>query len=150
MRTPAMLASILLMLVVLSGCRESAQTATVLPEDTRSLLTEDTPAPTSVQSATIQVDLSTEPNPPAAGEGYVIVTVTDAAGQPVDVLSLRVRGDMTHAGMIPEFGVAEESANGVNRVPFNFSMGGDWILSVEITMPDESAIEREFNVTVGS
>ena len=55
--------SLLLILMLLVGCRQQAQ-------------------PTV--EASLQIDLRTEPEAPAVGEAILIVTVRDASGQPVN------------------------------------------------------------------
>jgi hypothetical protein len=111
-----------------AGCRESAQ-----------------PTPTPATNA--QIELAYEPDPPQTGEGAILVTVTGDT----EVQSVNVRGDMNHAGMVPVIGETSEAEEAnTYRVPFHWSMGGDWILTVEVTLADGSKVSEEFTVTVGS
>ncbi len=84
----------------------------------------------------VAIDLTVEPSPPAAGEATLIVTVTDAAGRPVDGATVHVHGNMDHAGMEPVDSETTTSEAGVYRVPFNWTMGGGWILDVTVSLPD--------------
>ncbi len=83
------------------------------------------------------IDVQTRPDPPAVGESTLFITVTDPAGKPVDHATINVRGDMHHAGMVPEFGEADSSTDGVYEVPFTWSMAGSWILEITATLPDD-------------
>jgi hypothetical protein len=80
--------------------------------------------------------------------GSLAVRVVDAAGQPITDATVRLEGDMNHAGMIPVITepVGHE-ADGVYRVPFEFTMLGDWILSVFITTADGQ--EHELRMELG-
>lgn len=117
---------LLLIPLILVGCRESQQEST----DTADLL----------------IDIAYEPDPPSAGEATLLVFVTDADGSAVDDATVEVLGDMTHAGMMPELREIEGGEDGLYRVPFTWTMGGDWILTVTATLPDGASAEREFEV----
>ncbi|MDZ4764688.1 MAG: FixH family protein [Chloroflexota bacterium] len=119
-----------MLIFTLAGCRESLQA---------------TPTP---DSASARLDLRAEPDPPTSGDGTLMVTVTDAAGQPIDGASVSARGDMTHAGMSPTFGLAAGSTNGVYRIPFAWKMGGDWIVTVTAVLPDGTTLTGEYSFTV--
>lgn len=97
---------------------------------------------------TVQISLNVEPSPPSIGETVLIVTLRDERGNPVEGAVLQVRGDMTHAGMAPEFGEVESSTEGEYRIPFEWTMGGDWILTITATLPSGETVEDTFEVTV--
>lgn len=120
---------LVLSLLAAAGCRESART---------------TPAPD------LQITLDYEPRTPVVGEATFIVTLRDAAGQIVTNAAVSVRGDMNHAGMVPVLAEAEPPEDGVYRVPFQWTMGGDWVVTVVATLPDGTAVTRTFDFTVGS
>jgi hypothetical protein len=106
------------------------------------------PAPTAetaVQAA--QISLTVDPEPAAVGEARLNVTVTKD-GQPLAGVRLDVRGDMTHAGMKPVLGSATTDAQGVAVVPFRWTMGGDWIVTVTATLADGAQVSQEFDLTV--
>lgn len=84
----------------------------------------------------LTVDLAVEPSPPAVGEATLIVTVTDMDGKPINGATVRVHGDMDHAGMEPVNGETADSEAGAYRVPFAWTMGGGWILDVTVNLPD--------------
>jgi hypothetical protein len=94
------------------------------------------------------VTLATDPAPPLVADGAVIVTLRDAAGQPVDGAQLTVEANMSHAGMAPVFGSASAGQGGAYRVPLKWSMGGDWFVDVKFTLPDGKIVARRFPVSV--
>lgn len=116
----------------LAACRQSQQTP---PQDENA----------------ITIDLQVSPEPPITGDATLVITLTDKDGQPVRNAMLEVRGDMTHAGMQPVSAVAEESRpDGIYRVPFQWSMSGDWIVTVNVTLPDGKTAQKTFDLTVAN
>lgn len=94
---------------------------------------QSTPASTPVN---VEMSVRAEPEPLTAGETTLIVTLKDRSGSPVDGATLQVHGDMDHEGMTPVDREASESENGEYRVPFEWAMGGDWIVTVTAQLPD--------------
>jgi hypothetical protein len=81
----------------------------------------------------------------------LLMTVTDATGQALEVAQIAVRGDMTHAGMAPVLGeAAQPDDDNVYRVPFEWTMGGDWILTVDVTLADGRTASQRFDFVVES
>jgi hypothetical protein len=117
-----------LLLLTFSGCRQSQQSAT--------------------SQADVRIELSTDPTPPETGDGTLLVTVTNPDGSPANVVRVEVRGDMNHAGMQPVFSGADLPEDGVYRVPFNWTMGGDWVLDVTALLDDGSTATRRFELAV--
>lgn len=124
--------SLLILILVaasFAGCR---QTATPTPD-------------ASTQAASISV--ATTPDPPTTGDSTMTITVTKD-GAPLASAPVSVRGDMNHAGMKPVLADGTTGSDGTVAVPFNWSMGGDWIVTVTITLPDGSEVSQDFNYTV--
>lgn len=120
---------LIVILLLAAGCRTAA-----------------TPTPTA-SAQTAQIELTIEPQPPVVGDASLTVSVTRAS-QPLTEAKIAVRGDMTHAGMQPELGSGVTDAQGQAAIPFRWSMGGDWIVTVTVTLADGSEVAQEFNVTV--
>lgn len=118
------LAVLLVFALTLAGCRQSAQTST----------------------ADISIALRAESL--AVGETTLHITLTDASGQPVSAQKIEVRGDMTHAGMQPVLAASSTGENGVYDLPFEWTMSGDWIVTVKATMADGTVAEKRFDLSV--
>ncbi len=104
-----------------------------------------TSSPSSTPQA-IRVETEGEPT---LGASPIIVYVLGDDNDGVSGATVRVTGDMTHAGMVPVVAEATESAPGLYRADdFEFTMAGDWILTAEVTLPDGSEETAETAVTV--
>lgn len=84
------------------------------------------------------------------GQTSLIVTVTDAAGSPINNATISVKGDMSHAGMVPVLAEATNAENGVYEMPFEWTMGGDWVVTVEATLSDGRSTSQQFNYTINN
>lgn len=120
---------LLVLVLLLAACRQSAQ-------------------PTPTPATAVEIDLAVEPTPITVGESTLVVTLSAADGTPIDGAQLSVRGDMNHAGMVPVLGETSASENGVYRVPFEFTMSGDWIITVTAALPAGGESAQTFDLTV--
>jgi hypothetical protein len=102
------------------------------------------------QATNVSVKLTFDPATPAVGDSMVYLEVRDENGQPVEDLNIQIKGDMTHAGMAPVFGVSKYEGDGVYSIPFEWTMAGDWILQVAADLPDGTVLNRSFEVQVAS
>jgi hypothetical protein len=98
-------------------------------------------------------DLNVTLDTGAPGEQVLVVTVTDASGQAVTDGAVALEGNMNHAGMVPVFSGpvrddADGTADGVYRLPFEFTMLGDWIIGVTITQADGTDAKTHIDVNV--
>lgn len=101
-------------------------------------------------SGTVVIEMESHPSPPGPGPGTLFFSVTDGQGHPIDNAKLEVEGNMTHAGMVPVFAQAVGSEDGRYEVPFEWTMGGDWIVTAKATLADGGLVTRQFNVSVDS
>ena len=53
---------------------------------------------------------------------------------------------MSHPGMRPIFSEARETEPGRYEAPIEFTMGGDWIILVDITLPEGRKLQRQFEI----
>jgi hypothetical protein len=100
-------------------------------------------------AAKAHISLTAIPFPAAVGDSRLVIQVTDLAGKPVSDARLSVKGDMTHAGMVPV--LAESQAGdkeGYYNVPFEWTMAGDWVVTVEVTLNDGRRAVERFDLTV--
>lgn len=87
-------------------------------------------------SAELTFELTFDPDPPRVGPSRVTLELSDAAGEPVEGASLRLEGNMNHAGMVPVFADASEVEPGRYAAELEFTMGGDWIVLVDAKTPE--------------
>lgn len=124
----------LLVLLLAAGCRESAQPPT--------------PTPANTTNVTFEL-VSMEPQTPAVGTAALNFLVLES-GSPLANAQVAVRGDMNHAGMVPVDGSATTGVDGIASVPFEWTMGGDWILAVTVTTADGITVIGQVNAQVAS
>ena len=96
----------------------------------------------------LNLDMTIEPAQAAVGPSRLIFSLTDAQGQLIDDAQLKVEGNMTHAGMVPVFAQAEPGQAGRYTVPFEWTMSGDWVVTVEVTLADGQQFSQQIPVTV--
>jgi hypothetical protein len=99
-------------------------------------------------AADVTIVLSVQPDPPGVGPSRLTITLADAGGAPIEDAHLQIKGDMTHAGMQPVLAEVREGAGGRYETPFEWTMGGDWIVTVSASLPDGRSTSRQFNLTV--
>ena len=96
----------------------------------------------------VEMTLAVRPDPPAVGDATLEITLTDGEGNPIEDARLNVKGDMSHAGMEPVLAEVEGGAGGVYQVPFRWTMGGDWFVTVDAVLADGTTISRRFDLAV--
>ena len=106
-------------------------------------------APTHQDGLGLTVDVGISPTPPLVGPTRLLISLADSAGAGVEGAEVQVEGNMTHAGMAPVFATAQDEGGGMYVVPgFRFTMAGDWILTVRVTLADgrEGSYEHRTDV----
>jgi hypothetical protein len=86
------------------------------------------------------------PQPPRVGLSTITLKLSDSGGVPQSGAQVYLEGNMSHAGMRPVFGEAREIGSGRYEAPLEFTMGGDWIILVNITLPDGRKFQRQMDV----
>lgn len=118
LRLPAFLA---LVLLVAAACRQQQQTA---PAD---------------------LELELTASHTVVGETTLMLTVRDSDGKPLsNPGTLSVRGDMSHAGMVPVFAEAEGATDGVFSLPFEWTMAGSWLVEASLERPSGDVASETF------
>src|SRR5688572_30477824 len=84
--------------------------------------------PTSTPDLQLTLDTSV---PFKVGKTSLLVTLTDAQGNPINDAKIEVQGDMSHAGMKPALGSVENGEQGKYTIPFAWTMAGDWIVTIK-------------------
>jgi hypothetical protein len=97
----------------------------------------------------VQINLTTVPYPPILGKSRLVIQITDNEGIAVNDAELDIKGDMTHAGMVPILAqTVGGGEDGFYNVPIEWEMGGDWVVSVRATLPDGTTARRQFELRV--
>jgi hypothetical protein len=100
----------------------------------------------SDRSPSISVDHDISPQPTRVGPATVTIRLTDAANQPVTAAQVVIEGEMSHPGMRPVFGQAQELQAGRYQGQVDFAMAGDWILLFHITLRDGRRFDHQVSV----
>lgn len=100
------------------------------------------------QAPEISVTLSVEPDPAIVGDARLVVRLADPAGKAIDDALVSVRGDMSHAGMQPVLATAARETSGAYAADFEWTMAGDWIVTVTAVLPDGRTTARPFDLAV--
>jgi hypothetical protein len=88
------------------------------------------------------------PSPPQSGPALLMIHLTGEQYKEIGEFTLNVRGDMTHAGMTPVIITQVKGELGTYAVPFEWTMAGDWILTISAELPDGRNLLRSFPVQV--
>lgn len=99
--------------------------------------------PTAVPESRYSVTWDVEPSPPRVGRTTVAVALADSAGRPIEGADVSLEGTMTHPGMQPARANAVETSAGRYEAVLNLTMGGDWVLLVDASLPDGQTIRRQ-------
>lgn len=96
------------------------------------------------------VNIAYEPNdnPGMTGGGTVTITLTDAGGGPITDAVVQVVGNMAHGGMTPISGKGEHTKNGQYVLSMDWTMTGDWQVTVIVTLPHGRQFEQTFDQQV--
>ena len=109
-------------LLVVAGCRPPADRASG--------------GASAASDGARQVETRLVEEAPRVGPATVEVEVRHE-GELVDGATVRVTGDMTHAGMVAVVSDAVAAGPGLYRTDdFTFTMAGDWILTIDVVYPD--------------
>ncbi len=123
-------------ILMLAGCRRESGSA-------GGLLTVQDGAPE------VTLLLAAEPPAPVVGPAQLNVTLLDAGGAPLEGADpVNLRGDMGHAGMTPVLAAAVARGGGVYTADFEWTMAGDWVVTVEATLPDGRVKAAAFPLTI--
>jgi hypothetical protein len=98
----------------------------------------------SVSDLTLTHEVS--PQPPRIGPLTITLRLADASGKPATGVSIKLEGNMSHAGMTPVFADARETEPGQYSSTMELSMTGDWYFVVHMTLRDGRKVERQFEI----
>ena len=98
----------------------------------------------------LYVEIEIIPSPPNTGPTLLMIKVTGEQGSDIGDFTIDVRGDMSHAGMTPVIVTEAKGELGTYAVPFEWTMAGDWILTITAKLPDGRNLIRTLPVQVES
>jgi major membrane immunogen (membrane-anchored lipoprotein) len=98
----------------------------------------------------VTIAYAPDTTPIVMGASFVTITVTDAQGVPVNDAQVAIIANMAHDGMMPVKGAATTAENGQYRIPLQWSMAGDWNVTVTVTLPDGRQSEQVFSQQVAA
>jgi hypothetical protein len=101
-------------------------------------------AKSSSWSPKININHEVVPQPPRVGCGLLKVGMTDRKA--ITGAKVAIEADMSHPGMSPVFGQAKEIAPGRYQGTIQFTMPGDWVILLHITLADGNKGERQINL----
>ncbi len=88
------------------------------------------------------------PPTPSVGEADLELSLFDVAGEPVEGAELSIEANMNHAGMTPTFATLApvDGKPGLYTGRVSFTMGGDWFLLLDATLPGGDTLQRKWDV----
>jgi hypothetical protein len=103
------------------------------------------PPADSTSAVTIEHEIS--PTPARIGPVVVTLRLADRAAKPITGARIALEADMSHAGMSPVFGEAEEIEPGRYQAHLTFEMAGDWTILLHVVLPRGQKLEHRINVS---
>jgi len=103
--------------VVLAACGGSAQPAAPVE---------------SGSSSQVNITVESNPSPAMMGDMELILTITDGDGKPIEGATVDVSADHTDMTGMGMSGLATEQGGGRYSINTNFSMSGNWKLTVYV------------------
>ena len=80
----------------------------------------------------VNIKVESNPTPAVVGDAELILTVTDASGNPIEGARVDVSADHTDMSGMGMSGAATDQGSGRYSINANFSMTGNWKLSVYV------------------
>lgn len=94
----------------------------------------------------VKLNWELEPDPPKVGMATMNITLRDSTNQLIESANVKLEGNMSHPGMEPVLATAKEVEPGRYSAEIEFTMGGDWFILIESTLPDDRVVERQINI----
>jgi hypothetical protein len=86
------------------------------------------------------------PQPARVGPVTFSLVLADSSGNFIKSARVVLEGTMSHPGMAPVFSEAQEVEAGCYRAALEFTMAGDWIIIVHLTLADGRTLSRQIYV----
>jgi hypothetical protein len=99
-----------------------------------------------VPAPVVTIEREIDPWPARVGSALVTLKLSDAGGSAVSGARVKLEGDMAHPGMKPEFGDTSEIGPGRYQGRLAFTMPGDWVMLVHVTLAGGQTLDRQLEV----
>jgi hypothetical protein len=100
------------------------------------------------QAPEVQVTHDLVPGTPVVGDSLVQLSFRAEDGSPQSITHLKLRGDMTHPGMVPWITDVDVAGASQVEIPVKWTMAGDWIIRLEAELEDGRRLVRTLPVAV--
>lgn len=108
-------------------------------------------AGTPVQNQTenpVNIELETYPNPPVVGNVELIFRIKDVQGVPIEGAIVDVSADHTDMQGMTMNGIAVDEGGGAYTITADFSMSGNWKVTVFLRKDGLSDYRKEFQIRI--
>lgn len=97
-------------------------------------------------STDFTIEMHVTPSPPVEGVVQIELLLKDADGAMVTATSVKLEGNMNHAGMKPSFADAKQVSPGKYAADLELTMGGDWYVLVDAVLVDGTKVQRKLDL----
>jgi hypothetical protein len=94
----------------------------------------------------VTIECAIGPRPLRVGVATITLRLKDISGKPVVGAHIALEADMSHSGMSPVFGKAEEVSAGQYEGRLELEMSGDWVVLIHVTLADGQKFDRQESV----
>jgi len=88
--------------------------------------------PAATASRPVNIKIETDPSPAIMGDMELVLNITDANGNPIEGATVDVSADHTDMSGMNMSGLATDQGGGRYSIKANFSMSGNWKVTVYI------------------
>ena len=106
-----------------------------------------TPAPES-STKPVNIKVASNPTPAVVGDAELVFTITDASGNLIEGARLEVSADHTDMSGMAMSGAATDQGSGRYSINANFSMTGNWKLTVYVRNDEGLDYKEDIDFTV--
>ena len=101
------------------------------------------------QVSGFSLTLSTVPDKPKAGDNVLRLKLADQAGKPVTNAQVVFAYTMPMPGMMESKAKATHTKDGIYEAKALLGMGGTWVVTANVTLPNLPPISEKFQIAVG-
>ena len=96
----------------------------------------------------VNIKVESDPSPAVVGDAELVLTVTDANGNPIEGARVDVSADHTDMSGMGMSGAATDQGSGRYSIHANFSMTGNWKLTVYVRNDEGLDYEEDIDFKV--